>query len=230
MLKGKTYGTVYGGWWLPNALNLSPTSTVISAGAGEDISFDLAIQSQFGCTVEIYDPTERAIKHFEEIQNYYKPNFPGFSGNIQKDYEIWISPLKPNFAKINFNKFGLAAADSTVKFYKQTNPDYVSQTVVPDMYGTDYTIAKMKRLQTVLKEKGLEKIDVLKLDIEGAELQVLETMLEDKIYPTVLCLEFDYYLKGKDRGETGIIINKLYDVGYKLLHGENWNYTFMHLV
>jgi len=67
------------------------------------------------------------------------------------------------------------------------------------------------------------------LVIEGAELQVLESMLEDKIYPTVLCVEFDYYLKGKDKGETGVIINKLYDAGYKLLHGENWNYTFMHM-
>ena len=230
MSKGKTYGTIYGGWWIPTALNLNSTSTVISAGAGEDISFDLAIQSEFGCTVEIYDPTERAQKHFEEIQNYYKPNFSGFSGNIQKDYEFWISPLNPNFAKINFNNFGLASTDSTVKFYKQTNPDYVSQSVLPNMYGTEYTIANMKRLQTVLKEKGLKKVDILKLDIEGAELQVLESMLEDEIYPTVLCIEFDYYLKGKDTGETEKIIKKLFDVGYKILNNANWNITFMRVL
>ena len=226
-MSGKTYGTIYGGWWLPGALKLHANSTVISAGAGEDISFDLAIQSEFGCTVEILDPTERALIHFEEIQNYYKPNFPGFTGNIQNDYEFWINPLKPNFNKIIFNNFGLAEKNSIVKFYRQINPAYVSQSILPDMFGTDYTIANMKRLGTHMKEKGLQQIDILKLDIEGAELQVLESMLEDGIKPTVLCIEFDYYLKGKDRGETKKIIKKLFDVGYKLLNGENWNYTFM---
>ena len=227
-MRGHTYGTIYGGWWIPDALNLNSTSIAISAGAGEDISFDLAIQSKFGCTVEIYDPTDRAQKHFEEVQNYYNPNFPGFSGNIQKDYEFWIAPLNPNFAKINFNNFGLASTDSTMKFYKQSNPDYVSQSVLPNMYGTEYTIANMKRLQTVIREKGFKQIDLLKLDIEGAELQVLESMLEDEIYPRVLCIEFDYYLKGKDIGETAEIIKKLFAVGYKLLNNANWNITFMH--
>ena len=49
-----------------------------------------------------------------------------------------------------------------------------------------------------MKLNGHEKIDLLKLDIEGAEVAVLTQMLDNKIYPKYLCIEFDLYLKKKD--------------------------------
>jgi hypothetical protein len=72
-------------------------------------------------------------------------------------------------------------------------------------------------------------IDLLKIDIEGAELRVLNNMLNDKIYPTYLCVEFDLKLKGKDLGkETKQTISRLKDEGYKELINKNLNITFYH--
>jgi FkbM family methyltransferase len=231
MATGKTYGTNYGGWWLPDNLELDANSLIISAGVGEDISFDLAIQSKTGCNVELIDPTERAVKHFEEIVAYYRSkDFSSLTGSIQKDYELHISPLNPDFEKIHMNCVGLWSEDTTLKFYKQVNPNYVSQTLIHNMYGANYSLVLVKRLKNFLLEKDYDpkKIDVLKLDIEGAEMEVLQTLLDDEIYPKVLCIEFDYYLKGLDINGTLTkrLIKELASKGYKALHNANWNITF----
>jgi len=97
------------------------------------------------------------------------------------------------------------------------------------MYGEDFTIAKVKRLSNVLKENGLygKQIDIFKMDIEGAEIEVLESMIEDGILPKILCVEFDYYLKGCDKnGRTSAIIKKLKGLGYELIHNKSYNMTY----
>ena len=37
----------------------------------------------------------------------------------------------------------------------------------------------------------INNLSLLKLDIEGSEIDVLEKMLHDKIFPTQICVEFD---------------------------------------
>jgi hypothetical protein len=71
------------------------------------------------------------------------------------------------------------------------------------------------------------KIDLLKLDIEGAEVNVLNNMLDDNIFPRYLCVEFDLKLKCKDtKNETEQIINRLLSSGYIILINDNLNITF----
>ena len=228
MKTGMMHGTRYGGWWLPDNCGLDSSSIIVSAGAGEDISFDLVVQSKYGCRVEILDPTVRALKHFDEIQTYYASGkTSSFSCSIQPDYKTWIDPITPDFSKIVMNPVGLWEHAGNLKFYHQDNPNYVSQTLIPNLYGGLYTVVPVERLSAFLKRKGIETVDVLKLDIEGAEIQVLETMLEDSIYPRILCVEFDYYLKGADtNGITRALIEQLISVGYELLHNNNWNMVF----
>ena len=62
------------------------------------------------------------------------------------------------------------------------------------------------------------KIDLLKLDIEGSEIDVLNQMLDDKIYPKYLCIEFDLLLKRKDPNKlTQKLVNRLQENNYKIL-------------
>jgi len=49
-----------------------------------------------------------------------------------------------------------------------------------------------------MKQYGHTHIDLLKLDIEGAEIETVNQMLDDKIYPTYILIEFDLLLKNKD--------------------------------
>jgi hypothetical protein len=59
-------GTEYGGWSFVDEQDLYGC-TIISAGLGEDASFDVEFASKYNAKVIIVDPTPRAISHFEKI-------------------------------------------------------------------------------------------------------------------------------------------------------------------
>ena len=84
------------------------------------------------------------------------------------------------------------------------------------MFSNNYEIIKTKSIKQIMNKNNHNKIDLLKLDIEGAEIKVLEQMLIDKIYPTYLCIEFDLFFKRKDlNNETKNIVNKLLNIDIK---------------
>jgi FkbM family methyltransferase len=223
----RRFGTHYGGWSLPVDADLGPKSVVYSAGVGEDISFDLLLQDAYGCEIILIDPTERAKIHHDEVQNFYESGAPAFTGDIQRDYLSTISSAKPDFSKIMYVPKGLWHVPETLKFYKPVNSKYVSHTFIGNMYSDDYVMAQVDTVGNIMKELGHTKIDLLKLDIEGAELTVLDNILSERIYPRYLCVEFDLKLKGRDSAQmTERILHMLDRKGYKLLENSNWNCTF----
>ena len=95
------------------------------------------------------------------------------------------------------------------------------------MFGDTYDMVKVTTIEDIMKTHNHSKIDLLKLDIEGAEVKVLNNMLDNKIYPKYLCIEFDLYLKKKDvNNETQRIVDRLISEGYKILKNDNLNITF----
>jgi FkbM family methyltransferase len=221
-------GTDYGGWVIPKNVELDENSVVYLGGVGEDISFDLLLQDKYNSQLFLIDPTIRAINHFKEIQEYYKDKKINFSGDIQPDYFHHISKLSPNFSNIKYIEKGLYKEKSKLKFYKQNNPRYVSQSLVDNMFGNEYDEVEVDSIKNIMEEYKHKKIDLLKLDIEGSEIDVVNQMLDDNIYPKYLCIEFDLYLKNKDKeGLTKELVERLIGVGYKVIHNENMNITFM---
>ena len=90
------------------------------------------------------------------------------------------------------------------------------------MFTSEYDIVKVDTLKNIMKKNNHKEIDLLKMDIEGAEIKVLNNMLDANIFPKFLCIEFDLYLKGKDRtGETKKIINRLISNKYKIIANDN---------
>lgn len=220
-------GTNYGGWVIPKQIQLSENSLIYSIGVGEDISFDLLIQDKYNSNIVLIDPTKRAKKHYEEIKEYYKTNEWIFSGDIQKDYGDNIKNLNIDFSKITYNEIGVWDEKTELKFYKQINKNYVSQSLIKGMFTNEYDIVKVDTLKNIMEKNNHTEIDLLKMDIEGAEIKVLNDMLNNNIFPEYLCIEFDLYLKGKDRlGKTKNLINRLLSNNYKILENDNMNITF----
>lgn len=188
-------GTNYGGWLIPENNNLDENSIIYSGGVGEDISFDIKLNSKYKSKIILIDPTKKAINHFNECKKYFENKKNKFKGNIQKDYYKEIeneNPILNNFTYINK---GLWNKKDKLKFYKQENKEYVSQSLINGMFSNNYDIVDVNSIKNIMKELNHKKIDLLKLDIEGAENIVLEQMLDDKIYPKYLCIEIDLLLK-----------------------------------
>ena len=220
-------GTNYGGWDLPDDVRLDSQSIVYSGGVGEDISFDLLLQDKYDCQIFLIDPTKKAITHFDEIKKAYASQQFLFSGSIQPDYLPIIQPLRPNFDKFTYLPLGIWHKKDVLSFYRQDNHEYVSQSIIPGMFGATYDTVPVLSIKEFMTKLGHSHIDLLKLDIEGAEVQSLQQMIIDKIYPTYLCIEFDLLLKNKDpEDETRQIIQRLLHVGYQIVVNNNLNITF----
>ena len=187
-------GTNYGGWYVPLNMDLNENSIIYSGGVGEDMSFDLLMQQKYNSTIYLIDPTKRARKHFIEVKLYYS-NKKLFTGGIQQDYYSCIQSLNPNFDKFQYVNIGLWDKKETLKFYKQNNENYVSQSLVENMFGKNYDLVPVDSIKNIMEKHGHKHIDLLKLDIEGAEIKTINQMLDDKIYPTYVLIEFDLLLK-----------------------------------
>ncbi len=220
-------GTNYGGWYIPNDIKLDENSIVYSAGVGEDISFDLLLSNKYNSNIFLIDPTKRAIEHYKEILTYFKTKEWKFSGDIQNDYKEKIIDLEVDFNKITYIEKGLWEEQSKMKFFQQTNPKYVSQSLKKEMFGTNFYEVEVDSIKNLMNDNNHDKIDLLKIDIEGAEIEVINKMLDDKIYPRYLCIEFDLFLKRKDpKNKTVKLIHRLQLGGYKILFNDNMNITF----
>lgn len=218
-------GTEYGGWVVPKDMQLD---VVYSGGVGEDISFDIKLQTKYDCNIILIDPTQKAKKHFEECKRYFDDKTFRFTGGIQKDYYSCIENETPNLDKFTYVEEGLWNEKDTLKFYRQENEKYVSQSLVSNMFGKNYDIVPVNTIKNIMDRYGHNRIDLLKIDIEGAEIEVLDKMLDDDIHPKCICVEFDLFLKGKDTSnETQRIINRLHTVGYTRFYNENMNVTFV---
>ena len=197
-------GTKYGGWVIPVGL-LSSDSVCYLVGCGEDISFDIALIDKIGCDVFGFDPTPRAIQYVRRVAG--------------------------NNSKYHFNEVGPWDKDDDLKFYAPKISDHVSHSIV-NLQGTeDYFTAKVRRLSGIMREYNHKKIDLLKIDVEGAEYKVIESIIEDKLDIQILCVEFDECFNPLDNSYKLRIrhcVNKLLDAGFYLICSQgNGNFTFV---
>jgi FkbM family methyltransferase len=190
-------GSAYGGWVIPATL-LEESSVCYCVGVGEDITFDLALIERFGCQVFAFDPTPRAIQH--------------------------VKATTSAVGSFHFYPVGLWSADGRLKFFAPQNPCHVSHSIVNLQGTTGYFEAECKRLSTIMRELEHTSLDLLKLDIEGAEYEVLSSLLEDNIRIKVLCTEFDQPAR-----LSSIIgmVRRLQQAQYQLVRIDGWNFTFV---
>jgi len=185
-------GSKYGGWWVCPS-TISPSSIIYSFGVGDDISFDLAMIERYQAHVYAFDPTPRSIN--------------------------WLQSQKlPE--PFHFFDYGLAKFDGPAKLYPNDKPDSKrnSHSILIRRTGeTEGLDVQFHRLKTVMDKLGHEKIDILKMDIEGAEYEVIDDILASDIKIDQILVEF-HHNKFKKIGvsDTKKAIRKLQENGFKL--------------
>lgn len=185
-------GAGYGAWPCI-AKRLHKDSVVYSVGVGFDTGFDQALIAEFGLVIHGFDPTPRVIE--------------------------WLQ-RNPQPAAFEFHPLGLAWMDGELSFAAPTRENAVSGTVVPAAVVDQETVSvPVSRLSTIMSELGHERLDLLKMDIEGAEYAVLDDMLQSGILPDQLLVEFHHGKRRKGRfpvSATRQRVDALISKGYKV--------------
>jgi len=224
------FGTIYGGFYYPKDLpQLDENSIIYCVGAGEDITHDVILSYKTNAPVYIFDPTPRAITHVKYVKSVLdgkkeakeNTNFGGGDSN----YWNMILSHKVKGNNLILCEYGLNTIDGSVPFYFPINKNYVSCSVLPiGRDSNEYINVPVKTLNTIMKELNHNHIDLLKIDIENIECDVLEKMLNDKIYPTYLSVDFDLLKHNREKCEE--TIKKLFNNGYKLIKNEGQDCSF----
>jgi FkbM family methyltransferase len=215
-------GSNYGGWTVPGE-SIRPGAIAVCAGAGEDISFDVELNRR-GMYVYIVDPTPRAKVHFERVSVALASSPDPDATGLPYD----LNGVEP--AHFHFVDKGLWCREEILKFYAPDNDAHVSHSV-KNLGGTDkYFEAECVTLSNLCKTYDLPEVSIMKMDIEGAESEVIDDICNGDVFPSVLCVEFDEAAIRRSGSALSRLrqgINKLLACGYKLVKIDNfWNFTF----
>jgi len=184
------YGTSYGGFYVhPDVLD--EASIVYSLGVGQDISFDLEIHARHGCRVYCFDPTPKSIDWIR------KQDLP---------------------AGITFCAYGIAPSSGLVDFYLPRNPDFVSgSAMLQHNVDHDRKIeVQMLSLRDISQSMQHKKIDVLKMDIEGSEYDVVESVLNAGVQIGQILIEFHDRFFADGRQKSKRVVELMKNAGYEI--------------
>jgi FkbM family methyltransferase len=180
---------------------LGKNSIIYGGGVGRDVTFERALVDRFGANVVLFDPSPTGLETMSLPEN----QIPQFQ----------------------FVPVGLSGCNGTLRFAPPPDPKEGSWFTAS---GTSKTITvPCVDLTTLMKQNGHERIDLLKIDIEGAEYDVLDHLLDRKLSVKQVLVEFHHnILPGIPRGRSIKFILKMVAAGYKLLKQDGQNHTFYH--
>ena len=82
------------------------------------------------------------------------------------------------------------------------------------------------RLPSLTKKHGLGKIDLLKMDIEGSEYEVIDSILKNKVQICQICVEYhNQVLPGIRTSWTVASLLRLWRQGWRVIHKDGSNHT-----
>jgi FkbM family methyltransferase len=156
-------GTSYGGWTVPVEL-IEPSWVCYCVGAGGDVSFDLELIRRYGVEVRTFDPVADYVARAQE-QGAAEPRFSA-------------------------RQAAIATVDGPIRMQVTHDPQSRSVSSAGLYESEDFIEVPGRTLPSLMAELGDERIDLLKLDIEGAEYEVLPTIdmraLGVKVFATQL--------------------------------------------
>jgi FkbM family methyltransferase len=184
---------VLGGWavW-PGAI--SADSVVYSFGVGDNVNWDREMIRRFGVTVHAFDPTPASI--------------------------AWVArqKLPPQFV---FHDYGISDFDGMLDFYPPRRPGstHFSQERRGGLFDRRRPVpGRVYRLTTILKELRHNRIDVLKLDVEGAEFEAVADVVSSGIEVDQLLVEIHYHFRSRSFRQGVDLISRIKSCGMKCIH------------
>ena len=183
---------------------LTRESVVYAVGVGNNISFDQSLIDRFELHVHAFDPTDQSRRYVEEQQPH--PNF--------------------HFHQL---AIGGSAGSLSLRQLKPSHDTYLPGTIldVPGkMRGDEVQVVKALSLASAMESNGHGHIDLLKLDVEGGEYCIIETLCDEKldvrqivfeVHPHLANLAHHSLMWGRYGWQrSAALLHRLRSVGYDL--------------
>ena len=208
----KSYGKKHGKYFLPDLKDEKKKQWIISAGVGDDISFDIDMLN-LGYNLIFIDPTPLAVKYFKKNFNYnlYDKRF------IFYEKGLWNEKTKINFyssdSKADINSDEYIISNTISNYNKSKNSIKIETTTISE----------------IMRENKIEFFFLIKLDIEGSELEVIDYIYKKNIKPNYLLIEFDFLKQQsplKAIKNLFFVLKRLKKLEFKIIYIDNLNFTF----
>lgn len=179
--------------------SLTAESFVISGGAGHDISFELELVARTGCRLVLLDPSPTGKATVDQAE---LPSALVFEAKALSSQVGVISLAKPIDMREGSWRLDLSGSGEKMQ-----------STSISDI---------MQRFE-------VDRVDLLKIDIEGFEYDVLDDVLKRGIPIRQICVEIHQGpVFGKSRIDRWHLIFRLLKARYRLIHHDGWDHTFLH--
>ena len=207
-LKLVKVGTIYGGYDIYDENLKKPT--IISCGLGEDASFDIDMINKYDAKIISVDPTPRAINYFEKIKNSFgksKETSYDESGKLEiKSYDLQ-KVNKNNF--IFIDKAIWEETDEKLKLFFPEDTSHVSCSInFTPTNNINFLWAETISYKKICNNYNIDKVDILKLDIEGSEIAVLDEVLTEKKLPSQILVEYD--IRRRNSYNNNRVLNRIH--------------------
>lgn len=181
------------GWkYIPELLG--PQSIVYSLGVGDSIDLDMDLIHHYSLTVHAFDPTPYSLE--------------------------WVSTLElpENF---RFHPWAAAGEDGSLRLYRRINKRGKTSQVMwtADSKAadeSDFVDAPAYTIRTMMDKLSHQRVDLLKIDVEGAEYDILDGLAEAEHLPVQLLVEYHHRFPGIGKQRTASSIEKLRGLGYQI--------------
>ena len=181
-------GSPYGGWMIATRPLCDVSSPVVlSFGLGDDVSFDEAMISTYRARVFGFDPTPASLR--------------------------WLAAHGVP-AGMRVLPIGIAAFDGEQEF---AMPAGEMRGNFSSRQSTGITTTcQVRRYTTIVAMLGLQQVDVLKLDVEGAEYEAINDLVSSPLLPKQLLVEFHHRLHNIHVAETHRSVETIRRAGFSL--------------
>lgn len=188
------YPSLESGGWLYIPELLGPDSIVYSLGVGDSIDFDLHLIERYSLTVHTVDPTPYS--------------------------EGWMTSqeLPPN---LKFHNWAAAGEDGNLRLFRRISERGKKSKVMWTMEGqagddSEHIDVPAYTIRTMMEKLGHERVDLLKVDVEGAEYDILDSLAKVERLPVQLLVEFHHRFPGIGKQRTAASIQMLKGLGYQI--------------
>mgnify|MGYP000002799492 CR=1 FL=1 len=186
--------TVSYGEWEFSPQYLGDDAIIYSLGVGDSIEFDLKIINHYKVLVFAFDPTPYAMEWI--------------------DKQVIPKELK-------FYPWAVSGKDGEFKMTQRVNhkghkSEIMWTELLPNEHSEKSITVPSLTIFSIMKKLSHQKIDLMKVDVEGAEYEIIDHLIQYNIKPKQLLIEFHHRFETKNKIMTQKAIQDLQQIGYKI--------------